>query len=473
MITRTTIYGLLVAAALAAGCASTSAAPAHRDMTDETMARGAPATAWRRGGPEDQQVDRAVREILSRELTLEGAVQIALWNDRNLQVVFEELGIAQADLVQAGLLPNPTLSAGYGFPLSGGQPGVQVELVGSFASLVTLSSRKAIARAQLEAARRRVGHVVLATVFETRVAFVRATASLQVLGMRRAILDAAGASLAVQKKAHEAGNVSDLVLANEQALVATLQLETRRAELEAAEAREQLTRRMGLYAHDTAWRIARNLPEMPVSEVTPFDAEARAVRSRLDLAAAHADVEAVSQGLHFTRQGRFLPGLSAGVAFERGPEGYRLLGPTVSVELPLFDRGQAAVARLTSQLRQAEAREHALAVEIRSHVREGSARLEVSRAVVEAYRDQLVPLRERIVKLSQEQYDAMLLGVFQLVQAKQAEFAAYADFIAALRDYWVARFSLEQVVGAPLAPSPPSSQPTPPAPQPEPHHHHP
>ena len=67
----------------------------------------------------------------------------------------------------------------------------------------------------------------------------------------------------------------------------------------------------------------------------------------------------------------------------------------------------------------------------------------------------VVPLRENVVRFSQEQYDAMLLGVYQLLQAKQAEFDAYREYIEALRDYWIARSDLERAVGAPLTPPTP------------------
>lgn len=67
----------------------------------------------------------------------------------------------------------------------------------------------------------------------------------------------------------------------------------------------------------------------------------------------------------------------------------------------------------------------------------------------------VVPLRENIVRFSQEQYDAMLLGVYQLIAAKQSEFAAYREYIEALRDYWIARSDLERAVGGRIGAPPP------------------
>jgi hypothetical protein len=39
----------------------------------------------------------------------------------------------------------------------------------------------------------------------------------------------------------------------------------------------------------------------------------------------------------------------------------------------------------------------------------------------------------------------MLVGTFQLLQAKQAEIESGVEYITTLRDYWVARSQLEQV----------------------------
>ena len=129
---------LTLALTVLSGCASTSAKPAQDKLSAETEARGAPD----RARPGDaKKVTEAVRDILSRELRLDGAVQIALWNDRALWVVLEELGIAQADLVQAGLVPNPTVSFGYGFPLNGGDSGISLNVMTTLTGLITLGHR--------------------------------------------------------------------------------------------------------------------------------------------------------------------------------------------------------------------------------------------------------------------------------------------------------------------------------------------
>src|SRR6185436_10101443 len=98
--------------AFVAGCASTSPRPAFRDTAKLIEARIDKRISWNQGGTEDATVAQRVREILSRTLTVDGAVQISLLNNKTLQATYEDLSVAQADVVQAGLLQNPVFGAG-------------------------------------------------------------------------------------------------------------------------------------------------------------------------------------------------------------------------------------------------------------------------------------------------------------------------------------------------------------------------
>ena len=69
-----------------------------------------------------------------------------------------------------------------------------------------------------------------------------------------------------------------------------------------------------------------------------------------------------------------------------------------------------------------------------------------ARARTEYYRDVVVPRRKRIVDLTQLEQNAMVVGIFQLLQAKQNEISARRDYVDAQRDYWVARANLERAL---------------------------
>jgi cobalt-zinc-cadmium efflux system outer membrane protein len=146
--------------------------------------------------------------------------------------------------------------------------------------------------------------------------------------------------------------------------------------------------------------------------------------------------------------------LTVGLEGTRLVDGSYSFGPNASIEVPLFDQRQALVARLEALEGQSEARLQARAVEARSEVRTARGAMVSARRVADRYRTVVVPLRERIVALAQQRYDAMLLGAYELLLAKDSEVNAYRDYIDAVRDYWVARSDLERAVGGRLAPWP-------------------
>src|ERR1051325_11533326 len=92
-----------------AGCAKVPPDAGFDDVRITVQESTAHLVQWRGHSAADAEVDAAVHGLLQHDLTADDAVQIALLNNLNLQATYQELGIAQADLVQAGLLKTPTL----------------------------------------------------------------------------------------------------------------------------------------------------------------------------------------------------------------------------------------------------------------------------------------------------------------------------------------------------------------------------
>ena len=88
--------------------------------------------------------------LLRGPLNADRAVQVALLNNRELQARFEEIGIAQADVIQAGLITNPNFSANFRFPdRSPSGTNIEYSIAQNFLELLVLPLRKRIANAQL------------------------------------------------------------------------------------------------------------------------------------------------------------------------------------------------------------------------------------------------------------------------------------------------------------------------------------
>jgi cobalt-zinc-cadmium efflux system outer membrane protein len=437
---------LVLSAGALAGCAHVDPNPAFADLAKTVHLRTGKRVQWNRGSAEDAQAQSAVTSLLSRPLTADSAVQVALLNNHNLQATYEELGIAQADLVEAGLLKNPVFYFERRLP---GQA-AEIDLIQEFIDIVLLPLRKRIAAAQFEAAKLRVGHEILTTAAEARAAFYEHQGDQQLVEMRQTVADATGRSAETALKMHEAGNLRDLDLASEQATHAQTKIDLAKAQASAVASRERLNKLMGAFGTQTNWTVAPRLPELPGSEVSTSQLESRAIQQRLDLAAARQQFIAEARVRGIARAEAILQGAQIGSHYEHEIEPRHSTGPSVSVPIPIFNQGQPAAARASAKMRQAEQRYLALAADARSDVRAARDKMLLARRQVEYFKSTALPMRTRVTEESQLQYNAMQITPFQLLQAKQEEVKTGADSVEALRDYWVARAELEKAVGGSL-----------------------
>jgi len=434
-------------------CSHVDRAESFRLVEHVADARLRLSVHWRTGGEEDRSVDEAISGFLAQELTADSAVQIALLNNRPLQAQYERLGIAQADVVQAGLLRNPVFAATLRIPdVAPTGTNVGLDVVGDFLHLLMLPARKRIAVEQFGRVQLDVTQAVLDLAADARIAFLRCQADLQRVRTLGDIAEAADAAATFARELHNAGNLSELELAKHRVDTEDVRLEVAAAEAESYASREHLTRLMGLWGPEADYRVADWLPEVPEAESPLNNLESLAVARRLDLQTMHRKLLKCGYELDLVQAWRWLGSFEVGVGGERETDRQWKTGPNLSLELPVFDQHQADIARGDSELRQAEHELYALAVKIRSEVREARFRFLAHRARALRFRDSVLPLRRRIVEKTQEEYNFMLTGAFDLLDAKRDELRAMLDFIDALRDYWIARAELERVIGDRLPP---------------------
>src|SRR5262249_25267981 len=184
-------------------------------------------------------------------------------------------------------------------------------------------------------------------------------------------------------------------------------------------------------------------PAVPDALPPLEQAESQAVSQRLDLAAAKETEDAAAEALNLTRQLRYLGPLGIGVAYKREPNGDKFVGPTVELGLPIFNQNQAAVARAEAELKRSQDRVAALAIEIRSEAREARTRVVTAHDVVRHYQKVLLPLQQAIVSETLKFYNGMLLGVYDLLLAKQAQVQTARQYVSASKDFWLAWTDLE------------------------------
>lgn len=440
------LFSMLLAVALS-GCASLPADSGRGDVAALLMARGHEVSA-----PEDPDVSRRLlAELSGKPLAAPDAVRIALVNNPRLKVEYAKLGIAAADVYEAGRLSNPRLSASILFV---DEPGladkIDFGLAQSFTSLLLLPARSRFAEGEFERVKQLVGAQVLNLASDTEVAYYHLVGAWQLVTMRKAVAMAAQASADLAQRFFNAGNISRLELALEQATASQAQLDLLQARADVTRARSTLNRLMGLAASEDDWKVSDRLPT-PLAEEDPLtDLLGAADASRLDLAAARKRVSLFADALGVTRRFRYLGDIEVGISGERDTDDTRHLGPGLSLELPIFNQGKGRVSKAEVELQEAEAELRSLEIEISNSVQHTAAEVAAAKARAEQYRQSLIPLREAIVARTQEEVNYMLVGQFALLLVKQQEYDAYQGYLEAVRDYWIARTELAREVGAPL-----------------------
>jgi cobalt-zinc-cadmium efflux system outer membrane protein len=364
--------------------------------------------------------------------------------------------------VQAGLLKNPVLDLSIRFPnVAPSRTYLDFAVAENFLNIFLIPARKKIAAAQLEQAKARVANEVLELAAQTASAFYAWQGAQQRVELRGTIADAAAASLDAATRLREAGNTTELAYLGERAQADRAKADLANARADAADARERLNALMGVADDQLNWTAPGRLPDLPAGEVRVEGLESLAVRQRQDLAAARSQVLTQARVYGLTVDTRFFASADVGVNAERETDGQWRIGPTLVVPIPLFDQGQAAIPRARAALRQSQQRYAARAIDIRSQVRAARTQLLHARSMAGFYHDEILPTQERLLEQTQLHYNGMLVGVFQLLQAKRDEIDAAVQYVSALQSYWTARAELERAIGGRLPPSepPPVTQP--------------
>jgi cobalt-zinc-cadmium efflux system outer membrane protein len=384
---------------------------------------------------------KSIREILARPLTAESAVKLALLNNAHLQAAFEDIGVARGDLMRAWHVPNPVAEGSVRFRKEESAT-IDLSLTEDITELIFLPLRSGVAQAELDAAKLEVAGRAMDLVLEVRSAFYGYLAEQQILELRGTVLKALEASATVAKSLHEAGNITDLDLANEQVLYDEARVNLANAQTALAASKERLTSLLGLWGNNANWRAETRLADPP--ELALGEVEAKAIQHSVDLAIIRHRFVAAAKRANLARAEGWLPELKVGAALEREEDEWSY-GPLAEVEVPLFYQGQGEVARARAEMRRQRQLLGAQAVQIRAAARATVIRAAATRDRATYAKQVLLPARERILNQTQLQFNAMNASVFQLLMAKRDQVETARIYIEALRDYWTTRAELEQL----------------------------
>lgn len=444
--------GAVIVLGLGAGCAGVLPQGSFARTIAQAGDRLSAAPRWVRDDASRDAVRAEVRSLLAAPLTAERAVAIAFLGNPELQATFERLGVGQADLAQATRIGNPSLALSRLSP-SGSETGhlttLSVEI--PFLDVLLLPLRKRLAELEQARVELEVGSALVDLAAEVRAAVYALQAAESLVGRLEAVERVEKTGTDFARALHEAGNLPTLEVTLAEATWAEARVELAEARREVRHDRERVHQLLGLWGEDTVWTVEAGPPALPESEIELTNLETRAIEERLDLAAGRSAFDTLGRALALRQKLRFTPlDLDLGIETEREPDGLRVTGPTLSLRLPIFDTGRAKTARLEAETRALGWQLEALAIGIRSEVREKRDDLIAARDLARFTTQTLLPLRREALDGTLRLYNMMLGGTPDVLAEKTREIEAERRSIEALRDYWIARAELERAVGGRL-----------------------
>jgi outer membrane protein TolC len=358
-----------------------------------------------------------------------------------LQATYAEIGLAEADLVQAGRMRNPGFS--FGRTTRGDEIEIERKFIVEVIGLLTIPLRTQIERRRFDMTATRIAAEAMRVAGDARRAYYSALAAQEGVRYMEQVKEAAEASAELARRMAASGSFSKLDHTREQLFYAETTAQLARLRQAAFGERERLTRLMGLWGDDLHFTLPDRLPDLPKSARDLSDIESAALKQRLDVKAAMKEADSIASSMGLTRATGFISLLEVSYIHNNESGRPRQTGYEVELRLPIFDWGSARTARAEHTYMQAVNRASEVAVKARSEVRESYDAYRTAFDLARHYRDEIVPLRKRISDENVLRYNGMLISVFELLADARQQVTSVNAYIETLRDFWIADATLQ------------------------------
>lgn len=431
--------GLLLLTASA--CASVQPDAGFTDISKVVEARTGAAPVWTRSQASQAEADAAADRLLAERVGMDEAVALAFLTSPRLQAELEVLGIARADLISSVLPTAPFLEISR--PTSGNI--LSLDVSASLLDLIFWPQRAQAGKAAMEAAQARAAAVLADAAADVRIAFIEHTAAVQALDLYRQAEAAGQAAQLAAEAMFEAGNIARVDYDRQRQFAAQMTAERMRAEGQVGPTRERLIAILGL-TQERAEKL-QLLSRLPAPAEAALDTGrliGAAMDDSLQVAAAEADMRQMAAGRGLRNIEALMRDAEFGAEFERdgswSDESYSL-----GLALPV-DLGVAGRQRVASEMRQAFQRLHQARLDSLADIRSSAQTAESARALALFHRDVSLPVSAEVFDGVVRDFNAMQIGMFELLQSRRDRVDAGRDYLEAVTDYWRARAELERHV---------------------------
>jgi len=479
--------GVTVGALLALLCACATVDP--RPDYDRVSQRVIEATgAQRLYRPEDdERIGSLVAELLQDGISADDAVQVSLLNNPSLHAAFMDVGIARADVVQAGLFSNPFVGVSARFPDGGGLANIEAGVALNLAELWQIPIRGRAAERSLDAAILDLARTAADIAADAKTAYYQCIGADERIRIAQENLDIAKSLLDLARTRQQAGAANEMDVNLSRSVALDAEIKVQRDRLQAADARRDLATILGLTGDADGLDLTDTLPTESLDTPDSESLVALAKRWRLDIQTARQAVATAQAELEY-EYSRVWPTIELGIEMERAErrsQGGRdvladtarasiangrltapeiqsrserrsekgqdvILGPSLGIEIPIFDQNQAQIAKAQYKLLQATKTLDALDRAVTQEVRSAADRTSTAWRLMQMYRDQSIPLAQGNLDLSREAYRAGRASFLSVLEAQRLFLQARRAYVDAAQSAATMIPQLERTIGLPF-----------------------
>lgn len=285
-------------------------------------------------------------------LTPEAAAVIAVLIHPQLRTARAQRGLADAQVIQAGLLPNPQVYGAFDRPITGDTEaahiGWMVGLSWEVTSFIAHGAKQRSADAANQAVDLAIAWQEWQVATAARQAVVRLGGARERLPFAIEQERVAETTCDLHRRAAAIGAITAEALAQVEATLTDAHVIRLEAEAEVERERLIAVRSIGFptdHPLPVAALAASGLNDLPVQ--ADQEAVAHLEERRLDLAGLRAGYQSQEETLHAAVLGQF-PKITVSLARSRDTSALGLISPGVSIDLPFFDHGQGAIVSATA-----------------------------------------------------------------------------------------------------------------------------
>jgi outer membrane protein, heavy metal efflux system len=391
---------------------------------------------------------QATQANLVDKLSLQQAIQITLSHSPEVRMHLAQLGIADAQSVQAGLINNPHISLGAMKPEEGGSWKLEMGLSQPLLDLFTRSLRQRMAEDALINTQLRLQIALQELIANTSELYFSAVAAQQHWQIQSHLYQATQARQQLALALLQAGNIAEnnfLYYDNELRSVQQT-LEKRKTDRRDAELR--LLNRLGLPStiEINLPTQLTSIPEENFSHATLYEISKK---NRLDIQIAKQELQILEKQRLLIAKENGWRDMEIGINAERESDGAHSIGPEIELALPIFNRGQGKIAVIDAKIMRVKAQMQQYELDADTQIANSVQKMDSAKTQLNILSEAL-KVAEKRVTLSNREVNFMLTSPLELLEIKRQEIKLAQTYTSELKNYWHLRSQLELAIGQAL-----------------------